>query len=94
MDGSILLLKQESHSIGAAVKECIHCTLEYSLRILCDDLKMSTEKGNVCTSLNALQHIFDSTSTYYSSYGMDMVRLGMVSGFLRIKGFKHLIAYL
>lgn len=55
----ILLLKQESHSIGAAVKECIHCTLEYSLRILCDDLKMSTEKGNVCTSLNALQHIFD-----------------------------------
>ena len=33
-------------------------SLEYSLRILCDDLKMSTE-GNVCTSLNALQHIFD-----------------------------------
>ena len=69
-------------------------SLEYSLRILCDDLKMSTEKGNVCTSLNALQHIFDSKSTYYSSYGMDMVRLDMVSGFLRIKGFKHLIAYL
>ena len=45
MDGSILLLKQESHSIGAALKECIHCTLDIDPKLLSESgyVKLNTD---------------------------------------------------